>query len=477
MNNCWKLNNADTNKNSKKGDRVDENIQPTQKMDSKKMVIEGKLSKGNSSNVSSTPRANSALVEQIIDKVRKKLLSRSGKSIVGLSRQFKIFDDNNSQTLEFEEFTKACRDFKIDLNNSEIKVVFNAFDRDQSGNIDYNEFLRNVRGEMNDFRKKLVLRAFNKLDIDKSGIVEVNDLKYVFNVKNNPDVRNGLKTEEEVYGEFIETFEMHHNIKKGSRDRRVTKEEFIEYYNNVSCSIDDDKYFEAMMTNAWKLGDDIDKNKERNIGNPLAHPHNVSREKQGAKTIQKAPFGLSTVGNPNFETTNNKLFKSKDYNANSADNILMRLRDKIAARGNRGIFGLRRTFLIHEDKDSHVLTQNKFIEVLDNYRLGLSNEEAIVLFKTFDVNKSGDIDYTEFVRGIVGEMNNLRRGLVMKAFNILDTNGNGVIEPSDLKNTYNVRRHPDVLSGKYSEEEALAEYLDNFEYHFGLLVNKLFILF
>lgn len=37
------------------------------------------------------------------------------------------------------------------------------------------------------------------------------------------------------------------------KDRDVTFEEFTEYYNNVSCSIDDDRYFELMMKNAWKL--------------------------------------------------------------------------------------------------------------------------------------------------------------------------------------------------------------------------------
>ena len=40
------------------------------------------------------------------------------------------------------------------------------------------------------------------------------------------------------------------------RDFRVTLEEFLEYYTNVSASIDDDMYFQAMMNSAWNLSGD-----------------------------------------------------------------------------------------------------------------------------------------------------------------------------------------------------------------------------
>lgn len=36
-------------------------------------------------------------------------------------------------------------------------------------------------------------------------------------------------------------------------DGIVTFDEFVDYYTDVSASIDNDKYFELMMTNAWKL--------------------------------------------------------------------------------------------------------------------------------------------------------------------------------------------------------------------------------
>ena len=67
---------------------------------------------------------------------------------------------------------------------------------------------------MNDIRKKVVLQAFDKLNLDKSGIIELNEVKSLYTAKNNKDVLSGKKTEEDVYGEFIETFETHHNIAK-----------------------------------------------------------------------------------------------------------------------------------------------------------------------------------------------------------------------------------------------------------------------
>jgi calcyphosin len=60
-----------------------------------------------------------------------------------------------------------------------------------------------------------------------------------------------------VLSEFLETFENHHNIMTGEEaDGEVTLDEFIEYYTNVSASIDDDIYFSAMINSAWNLQGD-----------------------------------------------------------------------------------------------------------------------------------------------------------------------------------------------------------------------------
>ncbi len=84
-------------------------------------------------------------------------------------------------------------------------------------------------------------QAFKKLDRDGSGIVDINDIKGVYNAKQHPDVLSSKKTEEEILQEFLSTFEMHHNTSTASRgDFKITPEEFIEYYTNISSSIDND---------------------------------------------------------------------------------------------------------------------------------------------------------------------------------------------------------------------------------------------
>jgi hypothetical protein len=103
----------------------------------------------------------------------------------------------------------------------------------------------------------LVEKAFRKIDKDSSGFIEVDDIKDTYNASKHPDVIQGRKTENQILMEFLETFEMHHNIKhQQDRDSRITMEEFLEYYTNISVSIDHDDYFALMMNNSWNLKGD-----------------------------------------------------------------------------------------------------------------------------------------------------------------------------------------------------------------------------
>jgi len=485
MNNCWKMNNNTTYNNNKRGwSNKDEgapqkNAQEAGQQRNRPVTANKQNTQGGSQVVSNANPSSNMPSNSAVEKFRAKLLSRGAKGIIGLSRQFKIFDDDNSKTIEFEEFVKAVKDFKVDLTQNEIKVVFGSFDRDGQGSIDYDEFLRCIRGEMNERRKQICLQAFNKLDRDNSGILDINDIKYIYNAKNHPEVRAGKKTEEEIFGEFLETFETHHNIRTGSRDRRITKEEWIEYYNNVSMSIDLDEYFETMMTNAWKLNGNTNyaKGWSGDYTDKKAPGSNQPSNQVAAgqrKVYQNAPFGISEE-KTNYSTSNRpESAQAKGNNGNNfsskGEDVILKFREKISARGTRGIFGIRRSFMIADDNNSKSVDFNEFKKLIKDYRYELNDVDCRKLFNLFDGNKSGEVDYEEFLKGIVGEMNDFRKSLSKKAFVKMDKNGNGNIELDDIRGVYNAKLHPDVKAGKKTEDEVLAEFLDNFEYHYSLLV-------
>ena len=69
-------------------------------------------------------------------------------------------DDDNSKSLDRQEFKKAIRDFKIDVPDEFIDVVFNAFDLNRDGTIDYDEFLRIIRGDLTPPRLAFVNKAY-----------------------------------------------------------------------------------------------------------------------------------------------------------------------------------------------------------------------------------------------------------------------------------------------------------------------------
>lgn len=163
-------------------------------------------------------------------------------------------DDNRSNSLDKHEFAKALKEYKMDMNAGEVQQIFEAFDTNRDGTVQYDEFLQIIRGEMNDFRKDLCSRAFQKLDADGSGVIEINDILGVYNASKHPAVIEGRKTEEQILGEFLETFETHHASRVGGdKDHRITHEEWMEYYSNVSASIDDDDYFAQMMNSSWNI--------------------------------------------------------------------------------------------------------------------------------------------------------------------------------------------------------------------------------
>ena len=119
--------------------------------------------------------------------MKNKKSTRGTRGIMSIRRTFMIADDDNSKTVNLNEFKKFCHDYRLGFNEDEVKELFKKFDKDNSGNIDYDEFIYNIEGEMNNFRKNIVKKVFDKFDKNKNGLIELDDIRKNYNVKKHPD--------------------------------------------------------------------------------------------------------------------------------------------------------------------------------------------------------------------------------------------------------------------------------------------------
>jgi len=364
-------------------------------------------------------------------------------------------DDNHSMSLDKYEFNKAMQDYMLGFSEGEIGRLFVLFDYDKSGLVEYDEFVRTIRGPMNANRKATVAKAYNVLDKDGSGFIDINDIRGVYNASKHPDVTSGKKTEQQILGEFLETFETAHNMRNNDApDHIVTKEEFEEYYNNISASIDRDDYFELMMNSAWNL--DGSRVTKKGWKGEEADGGSRGGARGGAPASRGGARGGASAAKKEEELPPMNFTEAQ---------LMEHFRKKLAARGSRGIMGLGRQFKIADDNRTGDLDIDEFKKAIHDFRVGLKPADSEKLFKVFDRDGSGAINYDEFLRGVRGGMNEFRKGFTKKAFKIMDKDGSGVIDIDDIRQRYNAKMHPDVQAGKKTEDEILYEFLDTFETH------------
>ena len=147
----------------------------------------------------------------------------------------------------------------------------------------------------------------------------------------------------------------------------------------------------------------------------------------------------------------------------SAVHLITKLKTELKSRGAHGIHGLGRKFRIMDDDGSKSLSMAEFKKAMKECTLELEERELQSLFKFFDKDGSGSISFDEFLNGVRDPMNERRLALVRMAFKKIDADGNGILEAADVVHAYDASKHPDVISGKMTEDQVFRGFLDNFD--------------
>ena len=134
-----------------------------------------------------------------VERFKNELQKRGGRGIIGLLRQFKIFDTDASSYLDKYEFKKAVDDYEVDVHPKDLDNLFNCFEKDKNGRIEYNEFLEAISGPLSKYRLQLVERVFDKLDKKGDGFIDMDYMLSCYDSSRHPDVASGKNDTEGAY--------------------------------------------------------------------------------------------------------------------------------------------------------------------------------------------------------------------------------------------------------------------------------------
>jgi Ca2+-binding EF-hand superfamily protein len=99
-----------------------------------------------------------------------------------------------------------------------------------------------------------------------------------------------------------------------------------------------------------------------------------------------------------------------------------------------------------------------FVSLLHGYAIPLTEEEAEKLFSVIDLQGRGFIEQSDLQSTLIGVMNEERKQLIKTIFNFLDLEETGKLDIRLLKERYTPERAPEVIKRKRSAEDVKEEF-------------------
>ncbi len=467
--------------------------------------------------------------EEIFSKLRQNLKTFGRKSLFYLIKHFKYYDANTKFINKYD-FAKVMKDFRINLQVSEIEKVFEWFCADKKSQlINYEDFFKQLT-YMNATRSNLVQSIYYDLK-RLNAEVDLDLLKNVFNSKNHPLIKDGG-----AFSEFFECLELFHYAYLGKKKKIISEQEFIEFYQIISFLIEEEEMFHKILISEWKNVTGLKSNLKENSNQPSL-PKNTTNDyniysNQYLKTDERAPSSYSHNSNsqldkiklsenkniptdiPKFpkaiqpprsltpnqanEDTSQKssirpatpLTKNLTQNEKEValaqnqylktrtpvNDAIEKLKKTLRKRGIRGLMNLHKQFLLN-CMNPNTISYGDFVKVLKLQRIELKKEDYDEIFERFR-NSSKNIIYdgtflnfSAFIRNFKKVLPDSRLNWVEKVFSNLDYERSEMLFIEDIKLKYDASNHPEVLKKIRTEDEVIVEFLDCFELNYNFLVS------
>nr|XP_002126284.1 calcyphosin-2 [Ciona intestinalis] len=138
------------------------------------------------------------------------------------------------------------------------------------------------------------------------------------------------------------------------------------------------------------------------------------------------------------------------------------IRQKIGDRSVSIVVGLGKLFRQLDRSGDGRLDKQELQRAMEKFNLTLPPQDFQAVWRVVDENNDGAIDYGEFMRSFIGEMNETRNSIVRKVFKKIDPHKTGYVKLLDMQKLYCVKNHPLVVADKFSETEMKENFMTSF---------------
>ena len=405
--------------------------------------------------------------DNLVINIKNNILKKGIRGIFNLyTFEFKNININ------YYEMISLNKKLKLELNIIDIQKLFN-----ENNLINYEKLLKDIRGNLNEKRKFIVEEIFNKISKKFNGRIKLSNLFKIYNSKNHPYVLKKILNEDLIYDEFKDTFNILHQYYFNRRLKQmlnkinafndkdqllISLNEFIEYYENISLYIENEKDFEKILIDCF-LKNNLNYG---TIYQGTNNNNNILYDKNHYNNYENN--NLNKLRNIKKLRSENKINLNKNNNEN---NPLEKLRKILRKRGSRGLISLRRNFLLSDNRNIKQVSYNDFRLIFKENRFDLNQNEINQIYNSYNhTHNSGYIDYEIFLRDLIGNLNDKRLRIINLVFHrLLFDKNESYIKQEDIKKYFNPKGHPDYINNKKNYQEILAEFLDYYQYHFYLL--------
>ena len=451
------------------------------------------------------------IINEINAKLREKLIKFGRKTLFYFIKHFKFYD-NKTKYISKYDFSKILKNYNIKLSIDNIDEIFKNYGVDKVQNsMNYELFLNDLilgytprqRQNVINYIYDTILERGEKFERE----IDISFLKEIYNAKNN----YFKKDENENRVEFEECLELYHYSYNGFKNDKISKKEFCFFYYFISLLIPSDDDFLYMISNEWRVPMDIINNNianNKNIKNKMNNLDMLKISDKNAKNNLSNMSRYAQLGENNKEyqsTTNDNYNNSEnnesninnydynDYNINKNNNKkplnredfeeeysindekqkdLSLLTNILKRRGLRGILYLYSQFLSF-CQNVNKINFNDFNLVLKIQHIDLDINTIKKIFNLFSIKDNNNnelyLDFYSFIRTYKKELNENKLNAVEQAFGLIDQKGEDMVPLDIIKMKYNPKKHPDVLSGKYTEDEKFLEFVDCFNLCYNIL--------